>query len=98
MNAEKELLLALLIEKYAGPKPSSIADAIPFKVLKKRKRKPNKQKTHKWTTAEKQFVWDMKVIDNWSFETIAVRLGLTVKQVSSMYANLLSAKRRSENG
>jgi hypothetical protein len=98
MNAEKELLLALLIEKYTATKPTLITQTITAKVTKKRKRKPNKQKTHKWTTAEKQFVWDMKVKDNWSFDSIAVRLGLTVKQVSSMYANLLSAKRRSENG
>jgi hypothetical protein len=97
MNAEKELLLALLIEKYTASKSKTTIEAIAPKVTKKRKRKPNKQKTHKWTTAEKQFVWDMKVKDNWSFESIAIRLGLTVKQVSSMYANLLSAKRRSEN-
>ena len=98
MNAEKELLLALLIEKYTASKSKPTIQAVEPKVTKKRKRKPNKQKTHKWTTAEKQFVWERKVTDNWSFESIAVRLGLTVKQVSSMYANLLSAKRRSENG
>jgi len=98
MNAEKELLLALLIEKYTAAKPTQITQTITAKMTKKRKRKPNKQKTHKWTTEEKQFVWNRKVGDNWSFEKIAIALGLTVKQVSSMYANLLSSKRRSENG
>jgi hypothetical protein len=98
MNAEKELLLALLMEKYTATKPTQITQTTTAKVTKKRKRKPNKQKTHKWTTAEKEFVWNRKVVDHWSFEAIAIRLGLTVKQVSSMYANLLSAKRRSENG
>lgn len=86
MNAEKELLLALLIEKYGQPK---IATLKPVTVIKKRRtRRPNKQ-THKWTTVQKEMLWDLRH-QGTSFDKIAVILGhnLTVKQVSSMHANL----------
>jgi hypothetical protein len=87
MNAEKELLLALLVEKYGQPK---IAQPKPVTtvVKKRRTRKPNKQ-THKWTTVQKEMLWDLKH-QGTSFEKIAIILGhnLSTKQVSSMYANL----------
>jgi hypothetical protein len=88
MNAEKELLLALLIEKYGQPK---IAQPKPVTtvVKKSRKRRPNKQATHKWTTVQKEMLWDLRH-QGTSFDKIAVILGhnLSVKQVSSMHANL----------
>lgn len=87
MNAEKELLLALLIEKYGQPK--NVNPNPDVKVAKKKRtRRPNKQ-THKWTTVQKEMLWDLRH-QGTSFDKIAVILGhnLTVKQVSSMHANL----------
>jgi hypothetical protein len=88
MNAEKELLLALLIEKYATPKLEKTTVIIPVKTRGRRHRRPNRQ-THKWTTTQKEMLWDLRH-QGTSFDKIAVILGhgLSVKQVSSMHANL----------
>ena len=82
MNAEKELLLALLVEKYGQPK---IATPKPVKaaVKKKRRRRPNKN-THKWTTVEKEMVWDLRN-QGTSFDKIAEIMGLSVSQVENMH-------------
>ena len=85
MNKEKELLLALLIEKYTT-KPIVIDRPVR---QKKRTRRPN-IRTHHWTTQQKEMVWDLRR-QGMSFEKIATILGnnLSAKQVSSMYANLI---------
>ena len=87
MNAEKELLLALLIEKYTSTK----AQPIKVKVTKKRIRRPNRQPIHRWTESEKLALWDLRHNHGFSWSDIAIQIGknLTSKQVSSMYANLV---------
>jgi hypothetical protein len=88
MNAEKELLLKLLLEKYLIPETKTENLFTPAKPKKRRTRRPNK-KTHKWTTVQKEMLWDLRH-QGTSFEKIAIILGhdLSVKQVSSMHANL----------
>ena len=88
MNAEKELLLKLLLEKYIGRPQEQEKTTTAANAKKRRTRRPNK-KTHKWTTVQKEMLWDLRH-QGTSFEKIAMILGhdLSVKQVSSMHANL----------
>ena len=85
MNAEKELLLALLIEKYtkqSDSKPNGIA------VLKPTKRRRRKTlQIHKWQPSEKLAVLRQRDMGReWS--EIAEDLGLTSNQVQNMHYSL----------
>ena len=94
MNAEKELLLALLIEKYTKPQNQMIDVVLVPKSRKRRSRRPNIN-THHWTIEEKNTVWRYRK-QGYSFDKIAVVLGhnLRPKQVSSMYANLCKQQKQ----
>ena len=94
MNKEKELLLALLIEKYTKQQNETFMTMVPIKTRKRRTRRPNIQ-THYWTAEEKNLVWLYRQ-QGQSFEKIAIVLGhnLRPKQVSSMYANLCKQQKQ----
>lgn len=85
MNAEKELLLALLIEKYTKPR---ILTEQPVKQKTVRtKRKRDYKTDHKWTMWEKRKLVALR--DNQeSWAEIAYQLGLREGQVKSAYSNL----------
>ena len=87
MNAEKELLLALLIEKYADKPVKTIEPKqVATKANKKRKNYTTK---HFWTDQEKLdlIYWAENGIP---FHDIALQLGLRLKQVTSMHYNVTS--------
>lgn len=84
MNAEKELLLSLLVEKYTQKK-QAIAP-IQEKTNYKKKRQ-TRGKTHHWTNAEKQHLIQKRQ-DGHSFRLIAGVMGLRVSQVENMYYSL----------
>jgi hypothetical protein len=88
MNAEKELLLKLLLEKYLIPETKTENLFTPAKPKKRRTRKRNIQ-THKWTDGEKALLWNLRKNHGYSWAEICIHMGnnLTPKQVSSMYAN-----------
>jgi hypothetical protein len=94
MNAEKELLLALLIEKYTAPKP--ILKAAPTTPKRARKfKKPH----HKWTGWEKRKLVGLKEMGKgWSEIAEMLGKGLSAKQCHSMYHNILVAERKIKNG
>jgi hypothetical protein len=82
MNAEKELLLALLIEKYTMKTQQTQKIEKPAQ-FKKRQRK-TRGKIHRWTNAEKQHLI-AKRSEGHSFRLIAGVMGLRVSQVENMY-------------
>lgn len=94
MNAEKELLLALLIEKYTAPKPIAKAALTAPKRARKFK-KPH----HKWNDWQKKQVVRLKDHgESWADIAAALGHGLTAKQCHSMYHNILVAERKRRNG
>jgi hypothetical protein len=93
MNAEKELLLALLIEKYTGPKPSATPRIL-------RPKRPSRQAPHhKWTGWEKRKLMGLREMGkSWSEIAEMLGKGLTAKKCHSMYHNILVAERNIKNG
>ena len=83
MNAEKELLLALLIEKYTTKKPVEKALEMP---IPKRVRK-GRAKAHHWTEEQKAFLLQQRAKGH-EFYKIAAAMGLRTKQVSNMHYSL----------
>ena len=85
MNAEKELLLALLIEKYTDKK--TIATQPKQEAVKAKGKKKQYKNKHMWTDQEKLDLvyWAENGIP---FEDIAMQLGLRRKQVESMHYNI----------
>ena len=85
MNAEKELLLALLIEKYTATKVITPALQKPDKPVRKHvKRRP--YKIHRWTASEKEDLMMLRDVDKLDFDYIARVLNLRTEQVKSMYS------------
>jgi hypothetical protein len=85
MNAEKELLLALLIEKYTAPKAITPDLQKPDKAVRKHvKRRP--YKIHRWTASEKEDLMMLRDVDKLDFDYIARVLNLRTEQVKSMYS------------
>ena len=89
MNKEKELLLALLIEKYTKPQNEMIDVVLIPKSRKRRSRRPNIN-THHWTTEEKNTVWRYRK-QGYSFDKIAVAGPVVMKIVSASPANSTNA-------
>jgi hypothetical protein len=85
MNAEKELLLTLLIEKYATPK--SVTSVSIVNKPRKAKRSRVYSLDHKWTDFEKQKLVYLKD-QGMTWPEIAERLGLRDGQVKSALSNL----------
>jgi len=85
VNAEKELLLALLIEKYTAVKETKPASHKQKNTATKKKKKYSNK--HMWTDQEKLdlIYWAENKIP---FEDIAMQLGLRRKQVESMHYNV----------
>ena len=85
MNAEKELLLALLIEKYTSPKVITPALHKQDKTVRKQvKRRP--YKIHRWTPSQKEDLMMLRDVDKLDFDYIARVLNLRTEQVKSMYS------------
>jgi hypothetical protein len=82
MNAEKELLLKLLMEKHGQP----AKEIEPVKHAKS-KRNRNYLFDHKWSADEKATLLRMRN-EGYSFEEIANVLNLRPNQCRSMYSNL----------
>jgi hypothetical protein len=82
MNAEKELLLKLLMEKHG--QPAQVTE--PIKASKS-KRNRNYLLDHKWSAEEKATLLRMRN-EGYSFEEIANVLHLRPNQCRSMYSNL----------
>ena len=93
MNAEKELLLALLIEKYTVKvvKPVTTNPKPEQKLVHKRKHKP-----HMWTDWEKKKLVYLRDIEHLSFGQIGKKLNLRAVQCSATYGQLNRAARRAE--
>jgi len=85
MNAEKELLLALLIEKYT--EKVTVKALVKMPVEPATKKKKHYTKKHMWTDQEKLdlIYWAENGIP---FDDIAMQLGLRRKQVESMHYNV----------
>ena len=91
MNAEKELLLALLIEKYT------------IKVVQPAKPRPvpkliyhRKHKAHMWTSSEKKRLLYLREIQHLEFSEIAKIMNLRTVQVSATYNSITRAERRAK--
>jgi hypothetical protein len=85
MNAEKELLLALLIEKYTATKVITPVLQKPDKAVRKHvKRRP--YKIHRWTASQKEDLMMLRDVDKLDFDYIARVLNLRTEQVKSMYS------------
>ncbi len=82
MDAEKELLLKLLMEKHGQP----VQESQRVKATKS-KRNRNYLMDHKWTAEEKATLLGMRN-QGASFEEIARVLNLRPNQCRSMYSNL----------
>ncbi|NCW67275.1 MAG: hypothetical protein EBV86_01730 [Marivivens sp.] len=84
MNAEKELLLELLLEKY-GKKPIIKTDAVVAKTPVKRRRRS--YTIHNWSAWEKMTLMDMKR-ENYTWEAISQKLGIEKKKCEVMHRYL----------
>ena len=91
MNAEKELLLALLIEKYtikvvqpAKPRP------VPKRIYHR------KHKAHMWSSSEKKRLLYLREIEHLSFAEIGKILNLRTVQVSATYNSMTRAERKAK--
>jgi thiamine pyrophosphokinase len=85
MNAEKELLLALLIEKYTAKTQQIVRQE---KVIRRSKhQRQNRGKNHIWTTAEKQHLIEKRA-EGHSFQVIAYMMELRVSQCENMHYKL----------
>ena len=82
MNKEKELLLALLIEKYTTTAETIIRADNPIRRVKPKRH--YRGINHQWTNAEKQHLID-KRNQGYSFSVIAKMMGLRVQQCKNMY-------------
>ena len=85
MNAEKELLLALLIEKYTKQSESQPNENRVIKPIKRRRRKT--LQIHKWQPSEKLAVLRQRDMGH-DWNEIAEDLGLTSNQVQNMHYSL----------
>jgi len=85
MNKEKELLLALLIEKYTTKTELIIRAEKPIQRAKHKRH--NRGKNHNWTNAEKQHLIE-KRNEGHSFQVIAFMMGLRVSQCENMHYKL----------
>jgi hypothetical protein len=85
MNKEKELLLALLIEKYTTKTEPTIRLEKPIRRAKHERR--NSGKNHPWTNAEKQHLIEKRA-EGHSFQVIAFMMGLRVSQCENMHYKL----------
>ena len=92
MNAEKELLLALLIEKYTAPKVITPALHKEKTPVKNKKRRPHP--IHWWDDWEKDQLMIMRDVEQLQFDHIAQLLGLRIEQVKSMYS--LTSRQRAK--
>ena len=85
MNAEKELLLALLIEKYTTQSQSNTKQNVAVKIIKRRRRKT--LQIHRWQPSEKLAVLRQRDMGrDWS--EIAEDLNLSANQVQNMHYSL----------
>ena len=82
MNKEKELLLALLIEKYTTTSEQIIRAEKTIRSVKPKRH--YRGINHQWTNAEKQHLID-KRNQGYSFSVIAKMMGLRVQQCKNMY-------------
>lgn len=89
MNAEKELLLALLVEKYTQPKIAKIPETI-IEIKHSRKRR-ERRKPHRWTDEQKAFLLQQRA-KGVELYKIAGAMGLRTKQVENMYYSLTVRK------
>lgn len=93
MNAEKELLLSLLIEKYAVKKNEVVA----YETVNKRvdrffaSKGKRRNSPHAWTAEEKEFLLTARK-DGMSWAFIMKQLQLSMSQVSSMHYCLTHRK------
>ena len=85
MIAEKELLLALLVEKYTCKTLTIPQTAQPIR--RKKHQRNTRGKIHYWTNADKQHLVQ-KRSEGHSFELIAGVMGLRLSQVKNMYYKL----------
>ena len=84
MNAEKELLLALLIEKYTEKVITPVLHKQDKTVRKQVKRRP--YKIHRWSASQKEDLMMLRDVDKLDFDYIARVLNLRTEQVKSMYS------------
>ncbi len=84
MNAEKELLLELLLEKY-GKKPVIKSDLVVAKTAVKRRRRSHA--VHNWNAWERLTLMDM-ARENYSWEAISQKLGIEKKKCEAMHRYL----------
>lgn len=82
MNAEKELLLELLIEKYTIKTQPIIR--VENKIQRVKHQRHYRGINHQWTNAEKQHLIDKRK-QGYSFSAIAKIMGLRVQQCKNMY-------------
>lgn len=88
MNAEKELLLALLIEKYTAKTTATIH--LPNATMPITRRR-QRSRRHEWTNKEKSHLITARNA-GYNWDQIATGLGLTSKQVQSMHYTLTKRK------
>lgn len=89
MNKEKELLLALLVEKYTTKEPLTYSVTAPKKAKKSYRRRTGKR--HTWTPSEKLALIRQRESGR-SWSEISFDLGLPIKSVESMHYGLTSRK------
>jgi transcriptional regulator with GAF, ATPase, and Fis domain len=90
MNAEKELLLALLIEKYTkNVTPVAIEKPKKIRYVQAKRRT---QSRHNWTDIEKQMLLKYRDEYGWSWDKLARRMNLKKSQVESMHYFLTHKK------
>jgi hypothetical protein len=96
MNAEKELLLSLLIEKYAVKKN----DVVVYETVNQRvdrfvafNNKKRRNSPHAWTAAEKEFLLEARK-QGMGWSGIIKQLQLSKSQVSSMHYCLTHRKNK----
>ena len=94
MNVEKELLLALLIEKYTQAKITKTTENI-VKIKQPRKRRA-RTKAHRWTNEQKAFLLQQRAKGH-EMHKIAAAMGLRTKQVENMHYSLTSRKEKAVN-
>ena len=85
MNKEKELLLALLIEKYTSKTEPTIRTEKVIRQIKHKRH--NRGKNYKWSDSEKDYLV-AKRNEGKSFLVIANMMGLRVSQCENMHYKL----------
>jgi transcriptional regulator with GAF, ATPase, and Fis domain len=90
MNTEKELLLALLIEKYTkNVTPVAIEKPKKVRYVEAKRRTSTR---HNWTAIEKQMLVKYREEYGYSWQKIANMMNLKVSQVESMHYFLTHQK------